>query len=98
MNHVLICPRGGCTIKRKNEIRDLEAEMLNEVCTSVQKEPMLQPLTGEVVRGNQADGARLDVSAIGFWRPSERIFCDVKVFDPNCSSYKDNEPVKEYEL
>jgi len=31
---------------------------------------VFSPSSGEVVRGNQADGARLDVSAIGFWRPS----------------------------
>ena len=97
MNHALICPRGGFVIKRHNEIRDLEAEMLDEVCTSVQKEPMLQPLTGEAVRGNQAEGARLDVSAVGFWRPSERMFADVRVFDPNCTTYKDTDPVKVYE-
>ena len=65
MNHALICPRGGYVIKRDNEIRDLEAEMLDEVCISVQKEPILQPLTGEAARGNLADGARLDVSALG---------------------------------
>ena len=58
---------------------------------------MLQPLTGEAVRVNLADGARLDVSAIGFWRPSEKICCDARVFDPNCTTYKDTEPVKVYE-
>ena len=67
------------------------------LCTSVQKEPMLQPLTGEAVRGNLADGARLDLSAIGFWRPSEKLFCDVRVFDPNCTAYRDTEPVRVYE-
>ena len=58
---------------------------------------MLEPLTGEAVIGNLADGTRLDVSAIGFWRPSEEMFCDVRVFDPNCTTYKDTEPVKVYE-
>ena len=71
--------------------------MLDEVCTSVQKEPMLQPLTGEAVRGNLSDGAKLDVSAVGFWRPSEKMFADVRVFDPNCTTYKDIELVKVHE-
>ena len=57
---------------------------------------MLLPLSGEVIRGNQAPEARLDVSAIGFWRPQERMFADVRVFEPNCVSYKDLEPAKVY--
>jgi hypothetical protein len=43
-------------------------------------------------RGNTADEARLDVSAIGFWRPQERIFLDVRVFDPNCHTYAGMDP------
>ena len=47
-----------------NELRDLEADMLNIVCHDVQVEPVLQEITGEVLpRGtNQAPDARLDVS------------------------------------
>ena len=92
VNHSLICPKGGFVIKRHNEIRDIEAEFLEEVCTSVTKEPVLLPLSGEVIRGNKAAEARLDVSAVGFWRPQERMFADVRIFDPNCKSYKDKEP------
>ena len=92
VNHSLICRKGGLIIKRHNELRDLEAELLNEVCTSVETEPVLLPLSGEVIRGNQAPEARLDVSAIGFWRPQERMFADVRVFYPNCKPYKDHEP------
>ena len=89
VNHALIC---GFVIKRHNEIRDIEAELLNEVCSSVAKEPKLLPLTGEIVRGNKADEARLDVSAVGFWRPQEKMFVDVRVFDPNCKTYKEMTP------
>ena len=32
INHALTCPRGGYTIMRHNEVRDLEAELLKEVC------------------------------------------------------------------
>ena len=92
VNHALICKKGGFVIRRHNEIRDIEAELLDEVCISVTKEPPLLPLSGERVRGNQADEARLDVSAIGFWRPQEKMFVDVRVFDPNCQSYKEREP------
>ena len=34
-------------IKRHNEIRDLEAEILRMVCTDVEIEPVLQEITGE---------------------------------------------------
>ena len=84
-------------MKRHNELRDIEAELLNEVCTSVEIEPVLLPLSGEVIRGNTAPEARLDVSAVGFWRPQERMFVDVRVFHPNCKSSESQEPEKVYE-
>ena len=43
---------------------------LSEVCHNVAIEPVLQPLSGESFRyatANVEDGARLDVSAHGFW-------------------------------
>ena len=43
----MICQRGGLIIQRHNEIRDLEAELLDMVCHDVAVEPTLQPLTGE---------------------------------------------------
>ena len=58
----------------------------------MEKEPKLLPLTGEIIRGNWTEEARLDVSAVGFWRPQEKMFVDVRVFDPNCKTYKDMEP------
>ena len=71
------------------EIIVSEAEMLDEVCTSVQKEPMIQQLTGETVSGNLADGARLDVPAVG-------CLLTLGFFDPN-TTYKNTTPVKVYE-
>ena len=43
----MICQRGGLVIQRHNEIRDLQAELLDMVCYDVQVEPALQPITGE---------------------------------------------------
>ena len=76
--------KGGYVIKRHNDIWDVEAEFLDEVCMSVTKEPTFLPLSGEVIRGNTANEARLDFSAVGFWRPQEKMFANVRVFDPNC--------------
>ena len=60
-DHALICMRGGNIIQRHNEIRDLEAEILQAVCTDIKVEPVLQEVTGEVLpRGvNKAPDARL---------------------------------------
>ena len=61
---------GGYPSIRHNELRDITAELLTEVCHSVGIEPTLQPLTGEQFSyrsANVEDGARLDVVAEGFW-------------------------------
>ena len=55
-------------IQRRNEIRYIQAELLDMVCYDMQVEPALQPITGEEIsRGtNQAPDARLDVHCMGF--------------------------------
>ena len=82
VEHALSCPKGGYPSIRHNEIRDLTAHLLTEVCHNVAVEPHLQPLTGETLHGASSitqDGARLDVAADGFWRNrSERAFFDVR--------------------
>ena len=68
--HVFSGPRGGFPSIRHNEIRDITANLLTEVCHDVLVEPNLQPLTGEVLAhriSNVSEGARLDVSVNGFW-------------------------------
>ena len=45
-NHVMICCHGGLTFVRHNELRDLTASWLREVCHDVVVEPPLQQLTG----------------------------------------------------
>ena len=47
VDHAMICQRGGLVIQCHNEIRDLQAELLDMVCYDVQVEPALQPITGE---------------------------------------------------
>ena len=54
----------------------------------------LQPLSGEILTyatANVEDGARLDISAAGFWGGQhQKAYFDVKVFNPrpNASSYR----------
>ena len=50
MDHAMICKRGGFIIQRHNELRDLEADLLNLVCNDVETEPVLQEITGETLK------------------------------------------------
>ena len=64
VEHTLTCPRGDFTFIRHNEIRDLTANLLSEVCHGVQTEPDLQPLTGETFSlqtANGRDNAQLSI-------------------------------------
>ena len=46
VNHAMVCHKGGFPTTRYNEIRDLMASLLTEVCPNVAIEPHLQPLSG----------------------------------------------------
>ena len=45
VDHALSCPKGGLPSLRHNEIRDLTARLLTEMCHQVQVEPELQPVS-----------------------------------------------------
>ena len=69
---------------RHNEVRDITAKLLDEVCHDVKIEPPLIPLIRERLQlgtANRSPEARLDVSARGFWNRGQRAFFDVRVFD-----------------
>ena len=86
VEYALSCPKGGFPTIRHNEIRDITASLLTEVCTEVCVEPELQPATPDQLNGasaNSRDGARLDVSANGVWGGRyQKTFFDVRVFNP----------------
>lgn len=90
IEHALICKTGGFPAIRHNEVRDITASWLSEVCHGVTIEPHLQPLTGEILSHNSAitdAGARLDVAMYGFWGGRfEKAFLDVRVFNPCAQS------------
>ena len=96
------CPRGGFPSIRHNEVRDLTANLLTEVCSDVCLEPDLQPIEGEVLSGsssNTQDGARLDIAANGFWGGRyERTFFDVQVFNPHAPSNRHPNCYRKHEL
>ena len=85
VEHALSCNIGALPIRHHNEIRDLTAELLSHVCYDICLEPGLQKLNDEhfqLRRMNIDDNARLDISTNGFWERSERVFFDVRVFNP----------------
>ena len=76
-------------IRRHNRLRDMFAELLDQVANEVQIEPPLEPLTGEVLPTGTIikRDARLDIAAKGFWQDYEMAYFDVKVFNPYAKSY-----------
>ena len=88
-DHAIICPMGGFPSIRHNELRDVTASLLSEVCHNVATEPRLQPLSGEPLTHRTAitsDDSRLDIRARGFWSAAQDAYFDVRVFHPNAPS------------
>ena len=58
------CKKGGFVTIRHNDLRDLTAKVLSEVCNDTEIEPKLVPLSGEDLSNRTAsrsNKARLDV-------------------------------------
>ena len=85
---------------RHNELRGNIAEMLQVVTNDVGIESILQLLTGEQqsIGGKVSVEARADISARGFWCRGQRVFFDVRVFDPNAQRRENKAPKKCYKL
>jgi len=50
ISHAFSCPHGAFPAIQHNNIRDLTASLMSEVCHDVKIEPVLQPLTGKALR------------------------------------------------
>ena len=89
VEHSLFCAKGGFPTWRHNEIRDLTANLLTEVCNDVYIYPVLQlvmPQQLSEAAANTQDGA-LDISANRVWgRRSAKTYFDVRVFNPRAFS------------
>ena len=91
VEHALTCKKGGFITSRHNELRRITAEFLKEVCIDVEEEPLLQELTGEVFQAKTAKvekESRPDVAARGFWMRGQKLFCDIRVFNPLAKCYR----------
>merc|ERR1712142_1339856 len=71
-----------------DSLRNMTAELLQQVSKDVEIEPALINITNENLPpgSNLADGARLDVSARGFWTPLDGTFTDIRVLHPQAQS------------
>ena len=100
VKHALTCTKGGFPIIRHDEIRDLTANLLTEVCNDICTESELQPAWPQQLMGataNTQDGASLEslpmvcvcvcVWGGGGGRGGESYF-NVRVFNPHAPSNK----------
>ena len=95
VEHALNCKKGGFISNRHNEIRRITADFLKEVCIDVEEEPLLQEITGEVFKWKTTKtekDARLDLSARGFFMRGQKVFSDVRVFNPLAKCHR-NKPI-----
>ena len=82
---------GNPPLRHNDDVHDLTADLMAEVCHCFSTEPDPQPLSGEILQGRSAncqDGARVDIKAQGFWEHSQDAFFDIRVFNPLASSYR----------
>ena len=85
------CEKGGLIYIRHNDLRDLTANMMSEVCKDTGIEPKLTPLSGEELQGrtsNNSNKARTDIRTRGFWEQGQQVFFDLRIFDPNACRYR----------
>ena len=99
--HALSCKKDGFVTIRLNQVRNIAATLLNEICNDVQIEPQLQSLSGEHFGAKTAtkhEDVRLDISAKGFWCSGQKALFDVRVFNPIASRYRNTPLSKCYTI
>ena len=66
VEHALSCSHGGFPSIHHNELRDITAGLLSEVCHNVARRPVTEEQLNHRT-ANKEDGARLDITAESFW-------------------------------
>ena len=67
--------RGGFISIRHNDLPELTADMILEVCKVTEIKPKLTPLSGEELQGktsNNSNETRIDIRTPGFWKHGNR--------------------------
>ena len=82
----MLCKTGGFVTLRHNEVRDIAATFLSDVCKDVELEPSLLTLNGEEYTmrktANTNGDVRLNICASNSWVSGQKAFFNVRVFDP----------------
>ena len=74
VDHAMICHMGDFPTIHHNEIRDIRASLLTEVCNNVATKPPLQLLSRGSMTARSAntdDGAHVDIHVRSFWNVSQ---------------------------
>ena len=77
IQHAMSCKKGGFITIRHNDLRDLTANLLTEVCKDGDIEPQLLLVTGETFDNRTAttsNEARVDIKSRGFWVRDQQHF------------------------
>ena len=66
-----------------NQIQNITARLLKEVCKDICVELQLQQLTSETLLSSTLTGTevRLDICARGFWQTGQMVFLNVRIFN-----------------
>ena len=70
IQHSMSCRKGDFLYIRHNDLRNLTANMMSEVCKDTKIKYKLTPLPGEELQGrtlNNSNVARVDIRTRGFW-------------------------------
>ena len=93
VEHAQNCHYGGFPTIRYDEIRNLIAKLMDDICDSVGVEPKVQPLSDEKLKykmANQDENGHLDVIAHNFWgHDMQNAYFDIRVINPLARSYRD---------
>ena len=89
VDHAMCCHKSGFPTLHHNEIRNMSANLLREVCPNTCTEPGLQPFNSETfqLRTANTDEARVDIRTEGFWTSAQVAFFYIRVFHPSPPSY-----------
>jgi hypothetical protein len=90
IDHAQMCHMGGFINMRHDAIRDILAAEMRDIFRDVEIEPLLTPLSGEVIlpaSANREPDARADIRARSFWTDQQSAYFDIRVFYPHAPSY-----------
>ena len=96
LDHSQNCNFGAFRDMRHNEVRDELAKPLRKIYKDVEVEPELQNVPGDVQQYIKQkyrsaildDNAHSDIRVKGVWAKERDAFFDIRVFNPNASSYR----------